>query len=119
MNWLIWHAFQQHAVARTRIAADEAQRDVDRAARRVQALEARVDQLGMVTQALWELLREQADLTDQQLLDRIEEIDLRDSGGDGKDAQGGAQCASCGRRSCRNHMTCMYCGHELEADSTP
>ena len=71
-----------------------------------------VDRLFMITQALWELLKEKHGYTDESLMKKITEIDLRDGKLDGKTARKERpNCPSCGRKMGR-HPTCLYCGAE-------
>ena len=69
-----------------------------RAETRVQALEARVDRLAMLCEAMWTLLRDNTAFTDEQLLDRITEISTA------------IECHNCGRTIARRMAKCMYCG---------
>ena len=45
---------------------------------RVRSLEASVDHLALACQAMWELLRGQVGVTEEQLLAKMKEVDLRD-----------------------------------------
>jgi hypothetical protein len=54
-------------------------------------LEDRVDQLILLNAALWSLLEERLGLTEQELADRVQEIDLTDGTADGKITRGMSQ----------------------------
>ncbi len=73
-----------------------------------------MQRLRLYNQALWELLRERARLTDEDLLKKVEEIDLRDGVADGKITEGPMRCPKCGRVSNSRHYRCLYCGLEFE-----
>jgi len=61
-----------------------------------------VDKLFMITQALWELLKEEHGYTDETLIKKIAE--------NGKvTKKERLHCPSCGRKMGR-HPTCLYCG---------
>lgn len=80
------------------------------ARREVRELHDRVDRLTLVCMALWELLKERGELSEQDLASKVSEIDLRDGRADGKVARQVKRCASCGRVMSPRHEACMYCG---------
>jgi len=70
-----------------------------------------VERLYMITEALWTLLKEQHGYTDEDLIHRVEDIDLRDGKLDGKVAkQPTPPCAQCNRAIIGRHAVCLYCG---------
>lgn len=77
-------------------------------------MERKVQRLELITQAMWEFAREQFQLTDQQLEDRIKEIDLRDGQEDESITAIPLKCPTCGRVSSSKHWKCLYCGLEFE-----
>ena len=93
-----------------RTAADAGNR-ADTATRTVKELEARVDRLTLVNLAIWSLLREKTGLTEENLLERVREIDLKDGVIDGKVPRQVRKCEQCGRVMSARHTTCLYCGH--------
>jgi hypothetical protein len=82
----------------------------ERAARQVQQYEERLDRLALVCMALWSLLKEQTDLTEEDLLERVRQIDLTDGKEDGKAKRQIAKCPQCGRTMSPRHGRCLYCG---------
>jgi len=84
----------------------------DRAARQAASVEQRIDKLALVCMAMWSLLREQTDLTEEDLLARVREIDLQDGREDGKAARQVAKCPQCNRTMSPRHERCMWCGAE-------
>jgi len=80
-------------------------------------LEARVDRLSMICAALWDLVKENADLTEEDLFQRIEDIDLRDGVLDGKVARETTTCVQCGRVMSARHSQCLYCGTPRPVDT--
>ena len=80
-------------------------------------LEYEVERLLMITEALWDILREQHDYDDAELLRRVTEIDMRDGRLDGKVKRGEAKdCTRCSRKLNRRHIRCIYCGAAHEKD---
>lgn len=73
-------------------------------------LEDRVDKLLLVCSALWELLRDRTELTEDDLLAKVEEVDLRDGRADGKISKTVKKCPKCGRTMSPRHKQCLYCG---------
>jgi ribosomal protein S27AE len=95
-----------------RAAAADAGNRADVAARTVKDLEARIERLTLVNLAMWSFIREKTGLTEQNLLDRVREIDLQDGVIDGRMKKDTRTCSKCGRVMSARHSKCMYCGHE-------
>jgi len=77
-----------------------------------------IERLLMISEALWELLKEQHGYSDDDLAKKIAEIDIRDGKLDGRvsgDAQL-AKCAECGRPLGKRRATCLYCGTPVARD---
>ncbi len=96
-------------------AAEVAATRADAAAQRVQSLTAELrgemERLFIVTEALWEMLRETHGWTEEQLVARITEIDMRDGRRDGAVArQPPPACAKCGRPAPLKRPRCLFCG---------
>jgi hypothetical protein len=65
----------------------------------------------MITEALWNILKEQHGYTDENLVQMVQDIDLRDGQLDGKVArQPNPPCSQCGRTLMGKHPVCLYCG---------
>ena len=73
-----------------------------------------VERLFMLTEALWTLVKECHGLTDADLENVMQEIDLRSGKLDGKRAKEERPiCPSCSRRNSGRTPNCMYCGTPL------
>ncbi len=71
----------------------------------------------MITEALWDILKEQHGYTDEDLTKRVQQIDMRDGKLDGRVAPSGVRsCPSCKRPVSGRHLMCIYCGHALMSD---
>ena len=80
----------------------------------IRELESRLDKLELVTEALWRLLCRSSDLTDDDLLQEMTDLDLEDGKYDGKVARVPfKECPNCGRKNAKKHPNCMYCGQVL------
>src|SRR3954452_18588747 len=79
----------------------------------VEHLERRVNRLSLLCQSMWELLRERAEFTDDQLAAKVLEVDLRDGTNDGRMATQITNCPSCGRKTNSKRSSCVICGAEL------
>jgi hypothetical protein len=84
---------------------------------RAARLEGRVDRLAMVCAALWDLVKEHTELTEEDLFRRVEDIDLRDGVLDGKVARETITCVKCGRVMSARHSQCLYCGTPRPVDT--
>ena len=70
-----------------------------------------IKKLFMITEAMWDILKEKHGYTDENLLQMIHDIDLRDGELDGNVAkQRNQPCARCGRVLMGQHPVCLYCG---------
>ena len=108
---MFWDLYQQSQIAQNASAANRASNKVERVGQRIEAVEAKVDGLALACQAMWELLRDHTNLTEQDIGVKMEEIDLRDGRRDGKISSSTDQCPECGRKTARQRKTCLYCGH--------
>ena len=74
------------------------------------------ERLYMVVQAMWELLKEKAGLTDADLDAKIQEIDMRDGRQDGQDSTQTAPltCRQCGRTILSGQLQCSWCGAQVK-----
>ena len=76
----------------------------------------RLDQLLLVSAAMWELIRERTNLTEDDLINRVAEIDARDGAADGKITSTPQKCPGCQRTLLGKHRRCMYCGAVVPVD---
>jgi hypothetical protein len=93
--------------------SDSSDTSADRLVEELRRVERRTDRLALICQALWELVRERTDLTENDLIARMQQIDLRDGVADGRMTPVAVECPSCGRRSNSRRDECVYCGARL------
>jgi len=72
-----------------------------------------VEKLFMLTEALWTILKEKHGCTDAELVQRVQQIDLRDGKLDGKVAKVNPDCPKCSRKLMGKRPVCLYCGAEV------
>lgn len=73
-------------------------------------LEDRVERLALVCEALWTLLRDKAGVAEEELVQRVVDLDLTDGRLDGKASRQGVRtCPSCARPVGKRFDRCLYC----------
>lgn len=77
-------------------------------------LKANLERSFMISHALWEIVRFQCGLTDEDILRKVSEIDLRDGVLDGKNEGTPTICPGCGQRVSTRNPACPYCGHVID-----
>ena len=93
-------------------AAGLAEAEAQRARGTAEHVEDRMDRLVLVNMALWSLIQEKTGLTEQNLMDRVQQVDLADGQLDGKARKPLAKCPDCDRVMSPRHKRCLYCGAE-------
>jgi hypothetical protein len=109
---LFWRYNIGQSVADASARAEQGVMTAEEARARVLNLEAKVSKLTLVNHALFELIAERTGITEADLIDRVNEIDLRDGRMDGRPSpETPLTCEQCGRSYSRRHNHCFYCGH--------
>lgn len=83
------------------------------AQREMKILTERLEKLILMNMAMWSLIQEKTGLSEEDLMQRVQEIDLRDGVADGKITRTIKQCGHCGRTISKRHTKCLYCGSEV------
>ena len=73
----------------------------------------KIEWIGLIFQALWELVRDNNNLSDHALFDKVREVELREGSPDCKVNPTPKQCPRCSRTISRRTMRCYYCGTQL------
>jgi len=115
---LFWNLRQQQQIGEAKAKSDLAHSDAQAHESALADLNRRFERLALVTQALAELLRERAHVSEADLTAKIDEIDMRDGKRDGRVSASGRSCPKCGREVAGLRTTCLYCGAPL-GGSTP
>lgn len=83
----------------------------------LELLQSRFDKLKLVTMALWTFVRDENGITEDQLMERVKEIDAFDGSKDGKLKIGIRKCGKCGKTLNPKFEKCLYCGFVTPASS--
>ena len=99
-------------IQRTESRATQAETAATRSLGDIDVLKLYVERLSMITEALWNILKEKHGYSDDELMERITEIDLRDGRLDGRAASNETlTCPQCKRMHVAKHRPlCLYCG---------
>jgi len=110
MTGLFWELHQSRQIGQAQSTAERAASKSDKVKWDVLGLQRRLEKLTLVNMAMWSLLQERTGLTEDDLIERVRQIDLSDGRADGKVRKEVARCGQCGRVMSRRHQDCMYCG---------
>jgi len=110
---LFWEAGQQIHIKRAAADASSAKNKSERLLAEVKSLSRKVERLSLASQALWELLRDHTDFEEEHILEKMQEIDLRDGQADGKIGHAPLNCSKCGRPGNSSRTVCVYCGENF------
>ena len=97
----------------------DAARRISDASERLRWLEQRHERMRLVTVALWQLLKAHTGLTDADLRQYIEKVDLADGKLDGKITRnaGAMDCRHCNRRILKTAVICPWCSKRLQSET--
>lgn len=108
-------SYPNHATGSGGSAEREARTSAREAMREVEELRQDVDRLLLINEALWRIVRERLELTDEDLVHRIQDIDLEDGRLDGRKAPSPPRpCPHCQRMLSKHKPRCLYCGKPVD-----
>jgi hypothetical protein len=113
---MFWEIYQQSRINQANNRTRRVAADSQKIAHSMRILEDKIDSLSLTCQALWEIVRESTNLTEEALNRKIREVDLRVGRQDGKLGSRGKTCTNCGRVYNVRHLRCMYCGEPKSKD---
>ena len=111
---MLWEAYQQSKIEGATRVAESAKSKADRHTDDITNLTRHVERLSLACQAMWELLRDCSELTEEHIEAKILEIDGRDGCIDGKIGIQRMDCPSCGRPTNSSRTSCVMCGAPLK-----
>ena len=114
MDEFFWGFNEYEKVRAAQNEASKATSKANDANAQLRTLTSQVDRLTLACQAMWEILRDQTNITEEDLTDKISEIDLRDGVADGKMGAQVVECPKCHRNSNSRRHSCVWCGAEIE-----
>lgn len=80
----------------------------------------RIDQLTLLNHAISEIICEKLGVSNQEIIDKMMEIDLRDGVQDGKYTAPPKDCPDCQAKISREFNRCLFCGYEeTDAEQLP
>ncbi|MEZ5943435.1 MAG: hypothetical protein R3C18_18730 [Planctomycetaceae bacterium] len=100
----------QFRISEASAAAERAANTGQRLEIELNGLKKQNQQLRLMCQALWELLRERAKFEDDALTSKMYDIQERQKSAQKQQIP----CDDCGRDNAANRQRCLYCGAELE-----
>lgn len=101
----------------TRLEAIDAKARAREAGTEITFLKQKVEKLMMITEALWLIVKETNNLTDEELKEKILQVDLKDGKLDGRVAANAEEtdyCPKCGQVLQKNKYVCIYCGAKID-----
>jgi hypothetical protein len=113
MGW-IRDTFQEYHIGRAKSVANQTQMRSHANATDIGYIDKKIDNLVLITQAIWELL-EESGISESQLERKIQEIDLRDGHADGTVGNKLEGCPECGKKPKIRRANCFWCGANLPA----
>jgi hypothetical protein len=91
-------------------AATDAKHLADESIQRADDVLERLDKLSLLCQAMWELLSERCQVTRDELMERVLEVDLRDGRADGRIGESILECPHCKNPVNSRFPKCVVCG---------
>jgi len=76
----------------------------------------RLDRTVLALEALWTLVREKLNLSEEELAKVMNDLDLSDGRLDGKVSKSALTCPACNRTISRRLPKCIYCGQAIVHD---
>jgi len=110
---MLWESYDYGQAMRAESSADRANMKADRQSYKLQDVSDQVDRLSLACQAMWELIRDRTNITEEDLEKKIVEIDGRDGKVDGKIATQSLTCHACGKPTNSKRSFCVMCGAPL------
>ncbi len=113
---MLWGSLYGSGISMTHAAAGEARSAASDAQFNARQIAARLDRALLTCQAMWELMHDKLGITEEELVAKITEIDMRDGVMDGRSRPQATTCPQCNRAVAARFDKCMYCGTPVKKD---
>lgn len=112
----LWDLFRTNGISRfdeeERLQKDLVRSEAREEASKFQArLERKINMLTLINRGLWEMLEERLDVSMDELVQKVQEIDLRDGVADGRLNRKADDCPKCDAKINRDFNRCLFCGY--------
>jgi len=114
MLGIFWELRQQHLIRNASAEAGLAAARSARTSLRLEDLADKLDRLTLICMGMWTLIQEKTGLTEEQLIERVQELDLMDGADDDKLTPPVQSCPRCRRPMSLEHKRCLYCGQQTQ-----
>ena len=112
MIGVFWELKQEGKISGAKADASVATHQAKNARNAVFDLENKIDKLSLICQAMWSLIKDKTDLTEEDLVKRVIDIDLKDGKLDGKYSNPIVKCKKCDAAISHRFKKCLFCGEE-------
>lgn len=109
---IIYDLFQQYSLGKLRKETNELSQEVRDFKGTHRSHDEQIKSSALILESIWELVKERTGLDDQDLMEKITEVDLRDGVADGKRREKASTCLGCGRKISNRFQKCYHCGVE-------
>ena len=110
-----YSAGQRTATRSASLARSAAVADGTIHSNRIEDLNERIDKLAMIVRAMWELLEEQG-MTVDQLMEKLDAIDVADGVDDDRVTALAVDCPECDSKVAPGLPRCQFCGADVMRD---
>jgi hypothetical protein len=116
----LFNLVQAQQIHSAEVSAERANHKTAGVEARVAELETRFNRLALISEALWDLLKDRHGYTEEELRDWVTLTDLKDGKLDGRVRQTTApvNCVKCNRIVSRAFARCMYCDEPAASGGT-
>ncbi|MEX2650929.1 MAG: hypothetical protein WD473_00580 [Acidimicrobiia bacterium] len=117
LEFVLGYSMGQKSAARaSSMSSSAAATDGTSPINRIEDLDERIDKLAMIVRAIWALMEGQG-LTADQLIAKLEEIDLLDGVIDDRVRPGIVECPSCQSKVAIGLKACQFCGTVVRTET--
>jgi hypothetical protein len=78
---------------------------------KVEGMERQLERLTVTCSSMWSLLQKKSNLSENDLLEKIQELDIQEGRSNEKVNRGVVICENCSRQISSKYPQCLYCGH--------